>query len=1739
VEKALKIIGAKEHNLKDITVEIPQNSHTVITGVSGSGKSTLAFDTIYAEGQRRYIQSFSPYVRQFFDKIKKPDVTSISNIRPAIALQQKTRIYSSRSTVGSLTGVKDLLRALWVNFSHPVCPDCFTELTEWSAKRIEKSIEENQDTSASQSLLATSIPVKGAFRDELQRYQVLGFNKLLLNTFSKGKVVNIEDFQGEQLQDSTPLLILERFKGGKVPGARLSEALEHAYDNLYFIQLSSDSTILKQLLFANEVNCPKCQRKCEVSKPHLQLFNDNHPQGACEECNGFGRKLTIDHLKCIPDESKTLREGAIVCWNSSSTKNERSALLKFCKRKKIDLDTPYSLLEKSAVEALWNLKEGDYWGIIPWFSWFEKRIYKVQYRVFLNSFRTEVQCSSCNGTRLTRRASMYHLGSVTFPNLTKKSIEENLLWLQEIKKVYGKEQSSLQLFKEIESRLQCLIDLGLPYLTLSREGKTLSGGETQRVNLTTAIGSDLVSMQIVLDEPSVGLHSRDTASLTSMVNRLSHRGNTVVTVEHDQEFIKGADWVIELGPGGGKDGGSLLRNHSASSYEAPSITQTFSLKKSDSFFSLNGLSHHNLKNIDLKIPERLFTVVTGVSGSGKSSVIEEILKRGLFLPGTNEALQVISVTQDPLAKSTRSNIATYTKLWDTFRNALASTPQAAKLALTKSSFSFNVTGGRCHVCQGAGAIKESMQFLSDMVIPCEACLGNRFQDLILNITWEGLTVLELLNTSINKCTEFFSKLPSITSTVNHLISVGLGHLTLGHPLSELSGGEAQRLKLVSHIKDIKPDNALALIFDEPTTGLHTYDVSRLLTLFHELRDKGGTIIVVEHNLDLIAKADWLIDLGPGSGDAGGEIIGFGTPYDFAKEYPHSATGSALAKYLSLEKKVIPLRKENKKKETSFVNSIEIRGAKVHNLKNISLDVPLGEFIALTGVSGSGKSSIAKDIIHAEAQRRYLDCLSPYARQFIKELKKPDVDSIHNLTPTICVTQHTYLPGPLSTVGTMSEVYHLLRLLFAKVGEQFCLKHPDSVVKHLSPDAIVEKISYQNSMGALRILAPIIKGKKGNHKEIFTRALKGDILEVRVDGIYAKVSSLLEGLSRNKSHNIEFVVGKLTIKGFNESLLEESITQALSLSGGEVILSPENGEEVTFSVSRSCPKCGAGYFKPDPEDLSFNSSRGRCSKCDGMGEIKGKVCPSCHGSKLNGKGRNIRLQGKNIFEVSSLPIAELGKFLSSIKLREREELISAPIKVDLKAKIDVLLSLGLGYLTLSRSARTLSSGELQRLRIGAGLGGDLAGALYIFDEPSAGLHPYDNLQVLGLLKDLQQRGNGVLMIEHDRQSILAATHVIDIGPGGGRDGGNVVFSGKTDSFLQCNSSKTASALRGAPEDSSRPKIELNRKFLPIKWHQPINNIRRLNFSLPLNALIAITGVSGAGKSTFVNHVLTESLTPLLPELKIASIVKVDHSPIGRTSRSTPASYLKVVDEIRKLLSSTLEAKARGFIPSHFSYNSGASRCKACNGLGSIRLEMSFLPEAKVPCDACGGTRYDEGVKSIVFNGLNIVDILALTFEEARQIFANHRKIHLALKLSCDLGLGYLTLGQDSSTLSGGESQRLKLVQELSKRSSTKNIYLLDEPTTGLHINDVHLLITALRSLVTLGHTVIVIEHEEHLIGASDYMFELGPGPGEKGGEIIFSGPPKELIDSPSLWGEIFRKNYSSSPIFSPLNSSSLL
>ena len=838
------------------------------------------------------------------------------------------------------------------------------------------------------------------------------------------------------------------------------------------------------------------------------------------------------------------------------------------------------------------------------------------------------------------------------------------------------------------------------------------------------------------------------------------------------------------------------------------------------------------------------------------------------------------------------------------------------------------------------------------------------------------------------------------------------------------------------------------------------------------------------------------------------------------------------------------------------NKIIIKGAREHNLKNISLEIPREKMIVFTGLSGSGKSSLAFDTIFAEGQRRYLESLSTYARQFLGGMQKPDVDEIEGLSPAIAISQKAHNSNPRSTVATITEIYDYLRVLFARIGKPYC-PECNVLIEKMSLDEIVDNIKNQIKDGVeFSILSPVVRGRRGEYYQLIQDLYESGFLEVRID---KKIKKLTERIiiEKGKKHNIEVVIDKFDKtekdKDF-EFRLSEAVETAIDLADGLCILKTEDKEYV-FSTSYSCPKCGFSFPEIEPRLFSFNNPFGYCEYCKGIGTesfLSDKPCPVCGGKRLNKNALSVRINNKNIWDVTSYNIQDAFDFINNLKLNKKEEEIAENILNEIKNRLKFLLDVGLNYIDLNRRSGTLSGGEAQRIRLASQVSTKIVGALYVLDEPTIGLHQRDNDKLIKTLRSLCDIGNTIIVVEHDEDTILTSDWIVDFGPLAGEHGGEIVFSGPLEAMLFNTKPKSEIKILGDSKKSLTGKylrkelsIEVPKKRRMVDKLMPMldirdafaNNLKHINVKIPLQRFVCFTGVSGSGKSTLMNDVLYNYTVDKklsfknktqVKEIKnleyIDKIIKIDQSPIGRTPRSNPATYTKVFDYIREIFAATEEARIKGFKSGRFSFNMPSGRCEHCEGRGVIEIEMHFLPNVEVVCDVCKGKRFNRDTLEVHYKGKDIAEVLNLTIEEAESFFKDIPQIYDKLKVLNEVGLGYLRLGQSATTLSGGEAQRVKLSKELSKKNTTKTLYLLDEPTTGLHYEDVKKLIEVIQKLVDQGNTVLVIEHNLDFIKTADWVIDLGPNGGDFGGEVIAEGTPEDLSfkTSTSYTGKYLKK-----------------
>ena len=2013
--------GAREHNLRDVTVGLPRGRLVCLTGVSGSGKSSLAFDTLYAEGQRRYVESLSTFARQFLGQLPRPDVDSVTGLSPSISIAQKSAGHNPRSTVATMTEIHDFLRVLYARIGTAHCPECDSVLEAQPRDQIvERIIAARKDQRV--MILAPLVrEAKGEHRDLFTDLVRQGFTRARVD----GQICRVEDPPAlEKLLKHSIDVVVDRLIPSEATRSRIAEAVELALrtgggqvivageigdgsagesgakKGMGAVSRAEKSlpSPISDLILSSRYACVQCG--VSYSTPEPQLFSFNSPQGACPTCDGLGDIYGIDPAKLVTAPEKSLRKGAIGVLGSFRDMPRwlRRLLTGVAahaeaKRKFSDgtlLDTPWQDLT-SLQKKIWLNGTGLEEITLSWRRGRAERGGKTKFegilallanrwrnaksgiiRRMLEKLMSVTPCHDCMGARLSHQARAVRIETKS-KQWTKGNRQLSLDALCALPIASAREFLSdlvlddtqaviaVELMKEIRSRLAFLDQVGLGYLSLERKAPTLSGGESQRIRLAAQIGSGLSGVLYVLDEPSIGLHARDNVKLLGALEALRDKGNTVIVVEHDEDTIRAADWVVDFGPGPGKRGGEVVaagtpadvaesdRSITGSflagrdAIEVPSVRR----KPTGKSLLLKGVRHNNLTGIDVEIPLGQLVCVTGVSGSGKSSLVGDVLEPelrrrlagggdtdtddsgksgsggasgpvGTFtaIEGAEQLDKVIVIDQSPIGRTPRSNPATYVKVWDDIRKLFTMLPDAKKRGWKAGRFSFNVAGGRCEACEGNGSTRLDMDFLADVWVTCEQCGGARFAKDTLEVRWKGKNVAELLNMEIGEARELFADAPDIARKLETLCDVGLDYLHLGQPSPTLSGGEAQRVKLSRELAKRSTGKTL-YILDEPTTGLHMADVRQLLTVLERLVDAGNTVLVVEHNLDVVKRADHVIDLGPEGGAGGGQIVAAGTPEQVAR-VKASHTGLALKPMLAAGKtradgvQKPPARRKKPataaalaKAELAKLSQIEkasidpgppqitIRGAAQHNLKSVDADIPRGAMTVCCGPSGSGKTSLAFDTLYAEGQRRYVESLSPYARQFVGQVPKPVFEKIEGLSPAVAIEQRATGSTPRSTVGTLTEMYDYFRVLSARLGVMHC-PECSTPVGAQSIDKTVERLLEHDPGTRLLLLAPV-ELRVGQSPEAFFAGLRAaGYARVRIDG---KTQQLDEkpALDRKRKNKIEIVVDRVTAAPAERSRLAQSVETAFDAGAGTMLVARavEGVDEVDWpdevhSRRLACASCGRGFKPLEPRQFSFNSPLGWCATCDGLGTrtgiehkslirdpslslgagaldlwpsldradcgqvsramleglcaatglpidvplaelsglqqrvlfegtgekwievkrprsgssheiprltpgasmdikarsvsdgiptpsgtsperkrrhnaapdtwfsyqfkgleaaceeaarmvtgLRGKVdavmgevpCSECGGSRLADVASAVTLWGRSLDVWCRMPLARLQQALAAVSLSESDKKIAGDLLRELNARVAFLVDVGLEYLDMARPAGSLSGGELQRIRLAAQVGSGLTGVLYVLDEPTIGLHPRDTHRLIAALGKLRDLGNTIVVVEHDRDVVAAADHALDFGPGSGREGGTIVAHASPTKLATTKASVTGPYLKAKKAcDAVLTRKQKQGRRQPASWLEVRGirhrTLRGLDLKVPMGVLTAVTGPSGSGKTSLVLEVLWRSLARRLHAAreqpgqhdsvkgleKIDRVILVDQEAIGSTPGSTPATYTGVFDHIRQLFTKVPEARTRGFTPRTFSFNVPGGRCEACEGLGQRRVEMHFLPDVWVKCETCHGRRYSAETLHAKWHGKSIADVLEMSVAEAAQFFETVPAINRILSTLVDVGLGYITLGQPAPQLSGGEAQRVKLSRELAKPGTGSTLYILDEPTTGLHFSDIEKLLHVLERLVDTGNTVLVVEHNLEVIAAADWVIDMGPEAGDGGGKIVVEGPPEDLV-----------------------------
>jgi excinuclease ABC subunit A len=1608
------IRGAAEHNLKGIDVCIPRRSLTVITGVSGSGKSSLAFDTLFREGQRRFLETLPTFSRQFVGGLSRPALRSIEGLGPAVAIGQRASPSNPRSTVGTITEGWDLLR----------------------------------------------------------------------------------------------------------------------------------------LLFARLGTAP------EPIRPTRGLFSFNGEEGACPRCQGLGVEDCLELELLVADPAKSLRDGALrvstpngYLMYSQVTLQVLDAVLQAHGG---SVDIPWQNLEAEARQVVlhgserlkvaygkhplesrlkWTgitarpRQEGYYRGLVP----VMEEILRGKRNDSILRFVRSSTCSACQGQRLRPEALMVTWHGRRIVDLAALTVQELHAHLASITATQREAAVLGPIREALLARCELMRELGLGYLALDRPTPSLSRGELRRLRLIGLVLGELRGLLVVLDEPSAGLHPHDVGRLIQVLQRLRDQGQTVVVVEHDAAIARSADWLIDLGPGPGPAGGQLLWSGPPADFLAKELnaaatpTQRWLLESryatphrprpSNGTLSLEHLNRNNLQNVSLTLELGALNVISGISGAGKTSLLEEIVARFQSGKGAEGPFRrIVTVDADPIGRTPRSNAATYSGAFDLIRDLFAGTLEAKRRGFGKGHFTFNTAGGRCETCEGAGVLEVGMRYLGSVEQVCDACGGRRFHSEILQVTYKDRSIAEVLEGSIAEAAELFSAQPKLRRILEALLNVGLGYLPLGQPATSLSGGEAQRVKLAAELaKTGRGPTLIAL--DEPSTGLHAADIAVLLAAWDRLLDAGHTLLVVDNDLAVVRHAHRVLDLGPGSGPQGGQLVASGTPDDLTA-CAASLTGAAL--------RAVPAA--SPARELSRGDPpIELWGVRTHNLQGINVSIPPRGLTVVTGPSGSGKSSLVFDTLLAEAQNRFADLVSPWARRLLPRSGGADLDRASGLQVTVAVPQQAGRRNPRSTIGTVTELDGLLRLLFARAGECPCpacgswaqgarctcgQPLPALWAAHFSPNSDSGACPRCKGLGCLQRCDP---ERLVSHPELplaggamagtrfgkflgepdgqFVATLRraGELAGLEVDGPW-------RDLEPNARH--------LAMFGSGEAVLEvpwryrrgkaEGLHQLRTTWAGFAYLVDREYERI--------------HADAKSEELAALLTEG--------------PCPDCAGERLREAVRAVRFAGHRLPELEELPTETVLRWFESLEARGLDPPIlqlAEVLRDDLIQRLRALSEAGLGYLSLRREMASLSGGEAQRVRLAAALGGGLVGVTYVLDEPTQGLHPRDVQRLGGVLRGLTKAGNAVVLVEHDRSLIAAADHVIELGPGAGPDGGRLVYAGApeaqerhADPRLGAQLHQGRTFLDTEAAVAGRPRVGVRGAHL--------HNLQGIDVAFPVGTLVALTGVSGSGKSTLLLEVLAPSLrnhllgrnpvgcTGLDLPKPFADVVTADQGGLGLAATSTVLSLIGLGEALRKRFAATPRARALKLTAKHFSTATAGGRCETCGGRGFLTVAMDLLADVTVGCEVCLGRRFQPEVLECLLDGRNITELLDSSVADlAGTVTWDPRPLEAML----EVGLGYLRLGQPGTTLSEGERQRLRLSSLLSEPARGTLAILLDEPTRGMGFEDVRRLQTALSRLARQGHLIVVATHDPDFIASCDWVIDLGPEGGAGGGRVVIEGPPARV------------------------------
>ncbi|CAM2005776.1 ATP-binding cassette domain-containing protein [Acanthopleuribacter pedis] len=1487
------------------------------------------------------------------------------------------------------------------------------------------------------------------------------------------------------------------------------------------------------------------------------LFSFNTPVGACPDCRGTGHQDRVDPQLLIADPAKTLRQGALVPTLKRGyivySQVTMAVLDQVCRVHDFDVDTPWQALTKAQQDVVFygserikipfgkhSLESRLKWSGItakPREEGYYKGIVRVINEILTRDrnpnalrFARSKPCNACGGSRLCEAARGVRVAGRTIADLSRLSISALGDFFRTIREEGG---VAARTAEDALRRIDCLEELGLGYLPLERNAAGLSGGESQRIKTAIQAAQPREGLLYVLDEPGMGLHQQDQAKLLKVLLRLRDQGNAVVAVSHEALLMRHADYLIDMGPGPGQAGGRLLYQGPPDPDLLPAESPTGVYLRGEctvptpkrrqgrGLLTVKGASARNLKNIDVWFRKGALNAVTGVSGAGKSSLVHEILAKALcdksdttlVKSESYQAIEgadfdkVIVVDQSPIGRSPRSNPATYVKFFDPIRILMAEQDEAKRRGWTKSRFSFNLKGGACAECSGSGVYEIGMHFLENVSVPCPSCEGRRFNAETLEVAYKGKNIRQILDLSVDEARTFFTDQKKIAPPLRAMAQIGLGYLTLGQAATTLSGGEAQRIKLASELARPAGTHTLYLL-DEPTSGLHPHDITRLLEALNGLIEKGHTIILVEHHPDLLRRVDHIVDLGPGSGAEGGRLTAQGTPEEIADEQ-----GSPTARLLARMLQGNPLPDIKKQPPRPPDTSLRIRGARTHNLKNVSLDIPHGQLTVVTGVSGSGKSSLLFDTIAAEGRRRFIQSLSSQTRAVLAQGADIEVDTLTGLPPTLAVAGRSKFQTPRTTVATITGIDPLLRLLWSRAGA-----YPEpSGSGEKKPILTASLFSANRQEG----MCPDCKGL-GFRRVADPEKLITDPARALTDGAMAG-----EKIGRFYGDPSGRHVAILKAVGQGHGIDFEQPWQQLDDAARRIAMWGTGPEihQVTWAFKRGTrtgthdletPWQGFAALITEEYDRTHGDPKGKAM----AHLLRDQTCVPCNGRRLNPTACRVQVAGAALPEIAAQSVDACRRRFEAMRatLEGAAGEVAAATIPKIIARLDALAALGLGYLSLDRRGTTLSAGESRRVRLAALLYGGLSGITTILDEPTLGLHACDIASLCEKLKLLRDNGNTILVAEHHPDLIKAADYLIELGPGPGEAGGELTACGPREKVLADNNFLTGAYLRNPSQIALPRQRRRGGPAITIRGARA-NNLRDVSLDLPTGNLIALTGVSGSGKSSLLLDVLAASVTSGQPRHCDAvsghdSFRQTFYftSELGTIARTNSViETLGLFELLRTLLAKSDGARRLGLKKAHFSPHGKQGRCPQCKGEGRQRIAMDFLEDVTYDCEPCGGSGYQPEVAAFRYRGKSIPEMLDLTLAAAAVWFAE-TPLGDAFNELAQTGIEYLRLGQKTAALSGGERNRLHLAGAL-RQTEAPSLFLLDEPGAGLHFRDLQRLRTLFDQLLDAGHTLVISEHRPHLIKLADHIIELGPGAGEAGGQVIFSGTPEQIAAKP--------------------------